>query len=75
VDPLPVFPRVRQGIEFIAHSEDAGELRITGDDDAGLLYWVRSGSMNTASGSLQGCGSSTRLCRVPRVTPGSPRPW
>lgn len=39
-DPeTPVFPRVRHGIEFIARSEDSGELRITGDDDAGLLLW------------------------------------
>jgi len=38
-DPAPVFPRVRQGIEFTAHGESDGELRITGDDDAGLLYW------------------------------------
>ena len=32
-------PRVRQGIEFIQRAEDAGELRITGDDDAALLLW------------------------------------
>jgi hypothetical protein len=38
-DPAPVFPRVRQGIEFIAHDDSNGELRITGDDDAGLLFW------------------------------------
>ena len=36
----PVFPRVRQGIEFIAHDDSNGELRITGDDDAGLLLWA-----------------------------------
>lgn len=39
-DPeTPVFPRVRQGIEFIARDDSNGELRITGDDDAGLLFW------------------------------------
>lgn len=38
-EPDPVFPRVRQGIEFIAHDDSNGELRITGDDDAGLLLW------------------------------------
>jgi hypothetical protein len=38
-EPEPVFPRVRQGIEFIAHDDANGELRITGDDDAGLLFW------------------------------------
>jgi hypothetical protein len=39
-DPeAPVFPRVRQGIEFTAHDDANGELRITGDDDAGLLLW------------------------------------
>jgi hypothetical protein len=31
--------RVRQGIEFIQRDESSGELRITGDDDAGLLLW------------------------------------
>jgi hypothetical protein len=34
-----VLPRVRQGIEFIQRGESNGELRITGDDDAGLLLW------------------------------------
>jgi hypothetical protein len=38
-EPDPVFPRVRQGIEFIAHDDSNGELRIAGDDDAGLLLW------------------------------------
>jgi hypothetical protein len=38
-EPAPVFPRVRQGIEFTARDDSNGELRITGDDDAGLLYW------------------------------------
>ena len=38
-EPAPVYPRVRQGIEFIAHGDSNGELRITGDDDAGLLLW------------------------------------
>jgi hypothetical protein len=37
--PGPAFPRVRQAIEFIARDESNGELRITGDDDAGLLFW------------------------------------
>jgi hypothetical protein len=32
-------PRVRQGIKFVAHDDSNGELRITGDDDAGLLLW------------------------------------
>jgi hypothetical protein len=31
--------RVRQGIEFIQRDDSNGELRITGDDDAGLLLW------------------------------------
>jgi hypothetical protein len=31
----PVYPRARQGIEFVAHDDSNGELRITGDD-AGL---------------------------------------
>ena len=34
-----VFPRVRQGIEFIQRDESDGELRITGDDDAGPRLW------------------------------------
>jgi hypothetical protein len=33
-------PRVRQGIQFIRQDEDNGELRVTGDDDAGLLLWA-----------------------------------
>jgi hypothetical protein len=32
--PRPVLPRVRHGIEFIAHGESSGKLRITGDDAA-----------------------------------------
>lgn len=39
VGPDRVPPRVRHGIEFTAHGEDNGELRITGDDDAALLLW------------------------------------
>jgi hypothetical protein len=38
-DDAPVFPRVRQGIEFTMYDDSNGELRITGDDDAGLLLW------------------------------------
>jgi hypothetical protein len=38
-EPVSAFPRVRHGIEFTAHDDSNGELRITGDDDAGLLYW------------------------------------
>jgi transcriptional regulator with XRE-family HTH domain len=37
--PDRVLPRVRHGIEFTAHGESGGELRITGDDDAALLLW------------------------------------
>ena len=37
---LRYFQRVRQGIEFIARGESDGELRMTGDDDAGLLLWA-----------------------------------
>jgi transcriptional regulator with XRE-family HTH domain len=39
VGPDRVLPRVRQGIEFIAHGESNSKLRITGDDDAALLLW------------------------------------
>jgi hypothetical protein len=34
-----VLPRVRQGIDFIQRDESDGELRITGDDNVGLLLW------------------------------------
>jgi hypothetical protein len=33
-------PRVQHGIEFTASDDSNGELRITGDDDAGLLLWA-----------------------------------
>ena len=33
-------PRVRQGIQFIEQNEADGELRVTGDDDAGMLLWA-----------------------------------
>lgn len=37
--PDRVLPRVRHGIEFTTRDDSNGELRITGDDDAGLLLW------------------------------------
>jgi hypothetical protein len=51
LEPGPVFPRLRQGIEFIARDDDDGELRSTGNDEAGLLIGVRSGSMSSATES------------------------
>jgi hypothetical protein len=48
---MRVPPRVRQGIEFVAHDDSNGELRITGDDATrGCCCGARSGLMSTASG-------------------------
>jgi len=45
-----VLPRIRHGIEFIAHGESSGKLRITGDDTARTVAEQAPLTSQTATG-------------------------